>query len=179
LQPHHGGEDYGEDKWLLEANPDVMVELHTNLVHNPRLRRAVHLDRATLLLAGDGDAEEATALLLVAAVHGATSHQFDRLQHVVDVLLLARGAAGAVDVGRLSRVAAGCGATETVASALQIAARVFRDPACRELAAALRGGTPAWLGGLLLGPGVVLRAQSTARSIDSWRRKVYRELLRR
>ena len=163
---------------MLAADRSVMVELHGDLVHNPRLRRALHLDRAAVLAAGGGDAEDAAALLLVAAVHGATSHQFDRLQHVVDVLLLGRGAAGAVDPVRLARVAEGCRARTALGVALLVAARAFGDGACAALARQLGAGAAARLGAALISPGVVLRAPTDARGRDSWRRKALREVLR-
>ncbi|MFN6953259.1 MAG: nucleotidyltransferase family protein [Acetobacteraceae bacterium] len=174
---YRGDADYAEEKWLLAADRSVMVELHGDLVHNPRLRRALHLDRAAVLAAGGGDAEDAAALLLVAAVHGATSHQFDRLQHVVDVLLLGRRAAGAVDAARLARVAEGCGARPALGVALLVAARVFGDAACATLARQIGVGAAARLGAALVSPGVVLRAPTEARGRDSWRRKALRELL--
>jgi hypothetical protein len=175
---YRAGEDYAEEKWLLATDRSVMVELHGDLVHNPRLRRALHLDRAAVRAAGGGDAEDASALLLVAAVHGATSHQFDRLQHVVDVLLLGRGAAGAVDAARLARVADGCRARTALGVALLVAARVFGDAASAALARRLGAGAAARLGAALIGPGVVLRAPTDARGRDSWRRKALREVLR-
>jgi hypothetical protein len=175
---YRAGKDYAEGKWLLATDRSVMVELHGDLVHNPRLRRALHLDRAAVLAAGGGDAEDASALLLVAAVHGAASHQFDRLQHVVDVLLLARGAAGAVDAARLTRVAEGCRARTALGAALLVAARLFGDPAPAALARALGTGMAARLGAALIAPGTVLRAQTAARGRGSWRRKALRELLR-
>jgi hypothetical protein len=178
-QPHHGDEDYAEEKWLLAQDPGVMIELHGNLVHNPRLRHAVRLDRAALLAAGGGDAEDAAALLLTAAVHGATSHQFDRLQHVVDVLLMGRGRAGVPDAARLAAAAAACGATRALAAALAVAARLFGDAACARLALSLGVPIVARAAPLLLAQGVVLRAQGPARGRDSWRRKLFREMLRR
>ena len=168
------GRDYAEDKWVLagqpEAAPEVLVELHADLVHNPKLRRALRLDYQAVLEAGDGDAEDATALLLIAAVHGAASHQFDRLQHLVDVLLLARGAAGPIDMQRLKRVAARCGAGFAVAAALAITGQVFAEP---------RRAVPlAGIARRLISADVILRAQGQGRSADSWRRKAFRQLLR-
>jgi len=175
---YRAGQDYGEDKWILASHPGVMVELHTNLVHHPKLRRGMRLDHAALLAAGAGDAEDAAALLLVAAVHGAGSHQFDRLQHVVDVLLLARGGAGDIAVDRLREAARRCDAGLALAAALGIAGRMFGEPRCLELARALGVSRAARLSALLISPGVVLRAQGAGRSADSWRRKLLRQMLR-
>jgi hypothetical protein len=138
----------------------------------------VRLDYASVLEAGDGNAEDATALLLVAAVHGATSHQFDRLQHVVDVLLLARGGAGAVNLDRLRHVARRCHAGFAIAAALAIAGRVFQEPRCWSLASSLGARVRTILASRLISPRVILCAQTSGRSADSWRRKALRELLR-
>ena len=177
---YRGERDYAEEKekWLLAAQRDVMIELHSNLVHNSTLRRALHLGRAELLDAGGGDAEDAAALLLVAAVHGASSHQFDRLQHVLDVLLLGRASAGPVDAARLARVAAGCGALPAVTAALAVAARCFGDEACAALARDLGGGWRSRAAARLLSPAVVLGAQGPGRGRQSWRRKLFRQMLR-
>ena len=69
------------------------MEVQTNLIHSPNLGTGIRLRYADLLAAGGGDPENATALLLLAAVHGAAGHQFERLQPAVDVLQAARGAA--------------------------------------------------------------------------------------
>lgn len=175
---YRGTKDYFEDKWLHDSNPDVMIEVHCDLVHNPKLRAAFSLTYADVLAAGDGDGADATALLLVACAHGAASHQFDRLQHVLDVTQCARGAAGAIDVGRLRRVAGRCGLTLACAGALSLAGRMFREPHCLELARQLVPGALDRAASGLLTPGLVLDARSDDRSAASWRRKLFRQALR-
>jgi hypothetical protein len=131
-----------------------------------------------VLDAGDGDSRAPTALLFVAATHAAAGHQFDRLQHLVDVVQAARGVAGPIDRKRLADVSRRCGVTLAVAAALDLAGRTFGEAASTELAQALM---PRRLGRLpctLLAPGLVLRAQSEARVHGSWRRKLFRQTMR-
>jgi hypothetical protein len=172
------GKDYHEQKWLLPEQPGVMIEVHSNLVHSPKLRGSMCVRYEDVLEAGDGDPNAPTALLFVAAAHAAIGHQFDRLQHLVDVVQAARGAAGPVDHGRLARVAGRNGVMLAIAAALDLAGRTFHDAAVAGLA---RRVVPGQLGRLpcrMLAPGLVLRAQSTARAHGSWRRKVFRQAMR-
>jgi hypothetical protein len=171
--------EYFEDKWVLHADRQpMMIEVHCDLVHNPRLRRDFSLRYEDVLDAGAGDGSDPTALLLVAAAHGSASHQFDRLQHVVDVLQIARGAAGPVDVKHLRDVSDRCGLTFAVVAALSLAARMFDDPHCRSLLEQLAPHTFDRAASRLLSPALVTGAQSRQRSIASWRRKIFRQALR-
>lgn len=173
------GEDYFEDKWTVtHGGQEILIEVHANLVHNPRLRAAASLQYEDVLEAGDGDGTDATALLLVAATHGSASHQFDRLQHVVDVLQCARGAAGPVATSRLGKVARRCGLTLPVLAALDLAGRTFNEPRCAELIRELSPGRFDSAAARLLSGRVVIAAQSEQRSALSWRRKAFRQALR-
>ena len=60
-------------------------------------RIEAHAGHRRVMHAGNGDAENPTALLMVAAIHGAAGHQFERLQPAIDVLQAARGVAGPID----------------------------------------------------------------------------------
>jgi len=171
--------DHHEYKWLLPGNDMVLVEMQTNLIHSPNLGIGIRFSYADLLAAGRGDPESPTALLLVAAVHGAAGHQFERLQPLVDVLQVARGAAGLIDRERLSRVAAATGATLAVEAALDLAAKVFDETAARQLADSLSNSSWRRLQSLLLSPAIVLRSQARDAVRDSWRRRAFREVIRR
>lgn len=172
------GKDYHEQKWLLAAQNDVMVEVHSNLVHSPKLRGAMSIGYEDVLEAGGGDCSDATALLFVAATHGAIGHQLDRLQHLVDVMQAARGAAGPVDAARLARVSHRCGVTLAIAGALGLAGKTFNEPRCLELARKLMPSALARLPGQLLSPELVVRGQSFNRARGSWRRNLFRQALR-
>jgi hypothetical protein len=180
LQTHdyREGKDYCEDQWVLVENPRISIEIHTDLVHNPKLRRAASATLSDVLNAGNGDAEEATALLFVATVHGAVSHQFDRLQHLVDVALAASGAAGAVDAERLATASRASGVMTAVHGALVLAGAAFAAAQCLALARALRPSLLDRLASGLVTPQAVLDARSNRRSASSWRRKALRQALR-
>jgi hypothetical protein len=171
--------EHGEYKWVLPGNDAVLVEVQTNLIHSPNLGKGIRFRHDDLLRAGAGDPEDATALLLVAAIHGAAGHQFERLQPAVDVLQAARGAAGPIDKARLARVSASVGATAAVQTALDVSARLFNEPGARELANALAPAPWRKLRSTLLSPAVALRAQADRAGRDSWRRRAVREIFRR
>jgi hypothetical protein len=175
---YRGGADYFEDKWTLDADQEILIEVHCDLVHNPKLRRAFGLRYEDVVDAGRGNPADATALLLVAGSHGAISHQFDRLLQVIDVLQCARGAAGPIDVARLRTVADRCGLTLAVAASLSLASETFADENCKAL---LKEFAPRWFdarASRLLAPSVTLAAQSNDHRLASLRRKLFRQALR-
>lgn len=172
------GKDYHEQKWLLGGRQEVMIEVHSNLVHSPKLRGAMSIGYEDVCAAGNEDCADATALLFVAATHGAIGHQLDRLQHLVDVMQAARGVAGPIDAARLARVCRRCGVTLAVAGALELAGKTFGEPSCLRLARQLLPSPIARLPGQLLSPELVVRGQSLARARGSWRRNLFRQALR-
>ena len=76
-----GGKEYWLDKWVLNRGEPLEVEIQANLIHSRKIGSAIGLSFDELLEAGNGDPEAPIVLLIVAAVHGAVVHQFDRLQH--------------------------------------------------------------------------------------------------
>jgi hypothetical protein len=173
------GRDYEEYKWTLPAHPLVLIETQTDLIHSPSLRSRIRFRHSDLKAAGGGCSADATALLMIAAVHGAAGHQFDRLQPVVDVLQATRGAAGPVDIDRLIDVATHTGSSAAVQTALDLTADLFNEPCAAQLADAFR--TTPWrrFRRRLVSPSVVLRAQSRNGGRDSWRRRALREAIRK
>lgn len=172
------GKDYHEQKWLLTAQKDVMIEAHSNLVHSPKLRGTMSVSYEDVVDAGGGDCADATALLFVAAAHGAVGHQLDRLQHLVDVMQAARGVAGPVDADRLAQISRRCGVTLAIVGALDLAGKTFGEPRCLKLAKHLMPSPIARLPGHLLSPALVVRGQSQDRARGSWRRNLFRQALR-
>lgn len=157
------------------------VELHWNVVNSPTLRRRVSVAYEDLQLL-DGDQRSAglpamspASMLLVAAVHGAASHGFDRLQLLVDVRQAVNGTAGPLDEGYLRSAIDRTGAGFALASALELTDRLLGVPACRELSGRLGLTRPAGLG-LLLSRGVVLRCHARR---DSFRRQMFRSMLKK
>lgn len=175
---YRAGRDYFEDVWLLKTDRRVSIEVHSDLVHNPKLRAKSTLRFDSLLSAGAGDPNDATALLFVAATHGATSHQFDRIQHLLDVALAASGAAGAVDWPRLREVCNNTGTRRAVFAALNVASGMFASRSLAQKADELKPSFGDRLGARIITPESVLDARSNRRSASSWRRKIFRQLLR-
>lgn len=174
----HDAAAYGEEKWIANlGGMEVLVELHWDMIGSPTLRQGRRVDLA-LLQAEDG-ADTPAALLLVAAVHAAYGHAFDRLQPLVDVLQAARGAAGAVDSGWLARRAAEGGLGPGLALALDLAGRAFREPACDALRRAIGLKRPPLAIRRLMTPRVVVGAESSAHRTMAWRRQAVREWLKR
>ncbi len=169
-------EGYGERGYLAVGPAGGAVELHWNLVNSPSLRRGISVEYDDLHIASQAQALSPASLLLIAAVHAAASHSFDRLQLLWDVCLAARGAAGKIDEDWLADAAKRTGASLAVAAALDLAARVLSEPQCNALANRLglvRNFKP-WR--LLLTRGVILRGHAWR---DSFRRCGFRVMLKR
>jgi len=174
----HEAAAYGEEKWVAELSGiGVLVELHWDMIGSPTLRQGRRVDLA-LLQAEDG-ATSPAALLLVAAVHAAYGHAFDRLQPLVDLLQAARGAAGEIDRGWLARRIAEGGLGPGVALALELAARAFAAPACATLRRELGLRRPPLSIRRLMSPGVVIAAEGGGHWLQAWRRQAVREWLKR
>ena len=172
---------YGERTWRRDGLPGGPVELHWNLVNSPTLRRGVSVDLEDLMFepgrSGPPLPEPTpAAMLLMACVHAAASHGFDRLQMLCDIGQLARGRAGEVDTDFLGEGARRCGAALAVAMSLDLAGRMLREPACGQLLVRCELPRPPLSARLVLSRGVVIRAHH---ALDSFRRQIFRSMLKR
>ncbi len=172
---------YGERSWVRPDRYEGTVEIHWNLVNSPTIRRGVGVAWEDLLFEtgreeGDGISRPAApARLLIAAVHAAASHGFDRLQPLYDVGLASRACRSEADIHWLCETARRTGAELPLAASLALCRRLFGEPACVRLQAAMRlPCRGAW--SVLLTRGVVLRGHSR---LDSFKRQLFRELLKR
>jgi len=167
--------DYTERAWT-RADPQgtTLVEVHTDVVHAPELRAAQSL---TYDLYADPNLGGVThaARLVLAALHGSTSHLFGRLQYVVDGLTVARLKP---DPDELVIRAKRSGATLPLVTMLRLATEIF---GC-EISADLLGrlGPLRWgeLESRLIPASMVLAAKGEGRWMLLPQRYLYRRLLR-
>jgi hypothetical protein len=168
---------YAERQWTRsnEFGGITLVEVHTDMVHAPELRLRQSLTYELYADPAAGGISPAARLVL-AGLHGATSHLFGRLQYVVDGLAVARMGVNPVELRERARRS---GATLAVATTLRLAAEIFGCQTSRELLSGL-GSTP-WnrMERRLITAPMVLSAKSAHR----WRllpqRYFYRRLLQR
>ena len=113
-----------EYKWGRSDNPNILIELHGNLVHYASFRRLLSYSYTDLLRAGDGDPNAPAALLMTAIVHAACGHKFHRLQFAVDIVQAARALPDA-DIPLLERGAREIGAELELAVSLNLAGQIF------------------------------------------------------
>lgn len=179
LSRARGGDENTMDKWVLVGNEAVSVETQTNLVHAPRIASKISLSYEQLLIAGRGNPEDATALLLAAAIHAAAIHQMDRLQHVIDVTQAVRGVAGPIDRESLQAATRETGSTVAVQTALDAAFQIFGENELRTLADQLMPAPWRKLRQKLLTPGVVIGARSRQSKRYRWRRRLARRIMTR
>lgn len=171
--PMKYADGYGETAWTRSTRSAGTVELHWNLVNSPTIRRRVDVRYEDLEIS-EGEAS-ADSLLLIAVVHAAASHSFDRLGPLIDILQAVRGAAGELDEIWLKQSLAKTGASFCMATALSLTGTLLREPLCGELLERL-GLTGFGLWPVVLPPSLVVSRKSRLAAI---RRKLYREGLKR
>ena len=161
-----------EFKWLHRDNDRVMIEVQTDLIHADTLHRSVSLSYETIAESPTG----ADALLIVALIHGA-GHQYDRLQHLVDICQAAR-ALKAVDEPRFEAMLERSNARFVAIFGLLLADRIFDEPRCREIAQSI--GSSGWHAATnrLLDRTVIMSTTDSRRPIFKWRRLIFRWLMR-
>lgn len=174
-QPYKKWTETSERQWvrLDDHENAILVEIHTDMVHDPSLRRRQTLTHALYTDPSMGGITPASRLVL-AALHGATSHLFGRLQYVVDGLMIGRMG---IDAEEMKERASRSGAILPLATMLRLSAELFGCAISGELLRSL--GSVPWSGleRRLITPEMVLAAKGTHR----WRllpqRHLYRRLL--
>ena len=151
----------------------VAVEVHANLVHTPSMRRAVSLTYADI----EDNPQSPAALLIIAIIHGGVGHHFQRLGHVVDICQAARHLR-TEDEAHFEGLVARSGARLAAVTGLELAAHLFADPRCREIARVIAPARHAAVARRLIGPSVITSAMNGSRFLHSWRRSVFRQLLK-
>ncbi len=176
--PMKYADGYGE-RTFAPPQPGGSVELHWNLVNSPTVRRgvSVRLDDLQLQDHPQGTPPQAAtpaSQLLIACVHAAASHSFDRLGPLWDIVQIVR-ASEPLDEDYLRQAVRATGAGLAVATALDLADRTLHERRCAELMARL-GLRGRWPVRLAITPGVVLRQHAWA---DSFRRQIFRAMLKK
>lgn len=161
-----------EFKWLSRDNDRIMVEVQTDLVHPDSLHNAISLSSATIASAPYSQA----AFLIVALVHAA-GHQYERLQHVVDIRQAARKLSSA-DEASFETLVQATNARLAAVSGLLLAARLFGDARCRDIAREIGSTRLRELANFLLDRTVIMSTTDPRRAIFNWRRQAFRLLLR-
>jgi hypothetical protein len=180
LHPEQREDEQQERKWIYIRNPTVMLEIQGNLVHAPGLRSKLSLGFTELCPDGDpASAARPSARLAIAGVHAASSHHFELLRLVVDVLQAARHLKGAVEEQALQDLVERSGIRLALVSALDLADRLYGDAACRTIADALAPVRFRRSARLLIDARVVMAMETKERGLQSWRRSLFRELLKR
>jgi hypothetical protein len=167
---------YGEETFIFEAAVvAVRVELHWNMVNSPSLRRAVTLAYDDLFMANGGLENEGR--LLIAAVHGGTGHQFDRLKFLVDLLQLFRRSGGKFDTTWLKERVRRTGTERVLSMACWLVQTMFGESSPQLLLAELALPSPSPLLRRLLSPGVLLATEPNR--TDRLRKMIFRHSLKR
>jgi hypothetical protein len=125
----HAEQPYGEQVWISEGAGRVSVEIHWNLVNSPTIQRGVSVVFEDLPRDKDGRLTSA-ALLLIAAVHAAASHQFDRLGLLVDIRQAAMLPVPGPERSALVETAIRTGARLPLILALSLAHKFWGDAEC-------------------------------------------------
>lgn len=176
IEPKAGRVEFTERSFVRreEFGGTTHVEVHTDVVHAPELRSAQTLTWDLYASPEAGGITGASRLVL-AGLHGATSHLFGRLQYVVDGLVLVRAG---VDKDELAERAGRSNAGLAVKTMVRLAAEIFDCADCRSLADHLGQVRGARWERRLITSEMVLGAKDS----DRWRllpqRYIYRAMLR-
>jgi hypothetical protein len=162
-----------ESKWLHRDNDRVMVEVQTDLIHADSLHGIVSLPYQAIAAAPEG----AAAQLMVALIHGG-AHHFERLQQVVDICQAARALRDDAEQERFEAMVAAANARFIAFAGLTLAARIFGEPRCRDLAHALGPVRYRLAARLLLDRTAVMSTMDYRRMFHNWRRLDFRILIR-
>lgn len=164
-----------ERQWTREAPHAglTLVEVHTDMVHAPELRARMSLTHGLYAGKSNGGVSGASRLVL-AALHGATSHLFARLQYVVDGMMVARTG---VDARELQERARRSGAILPVSTMLRLAADIYGCEASSSLLGQLEPVRLASIERRLISPTMVISAKSQTRWRSLPQRYLYRRLM--
>lgn len=126
-----------EQKWGFQGDPLLLVEIHTDLVHVPRLRRRVGFSLEALEQAGDGGNRPMAGHFAVAVVHAAAGHKMHSLRLLTDVLQATRRL-GAADIAHLAGVMDRLHLHPEVSACLSLVEQLFPDAGVGGTVKALR-----------------------------------------
>src|SRR5208337_3796356 len=100
--------EYGQRAWEPDGWPGGMVEIHWDLVNSPTLRKNISCSFYGVQFEKTSEPSQYSPspayLLLIASVHAATSHSYDRLLQLYDIRQICLGKAGRLDTACLSEI---------------------------------------------------------------------------
>jgi Uncharacterised nucleotidyltransferase len=161
-----------ETKWT-HCRTGALVEVHQNLVQHPRMRGIFSLTYEDL----EGNAQTPAALLTVALIHG-TMHYFAWLRHVVDICQAARALNGSLEETQFEVLLHRTGMRFAAMVGLMLAYRVLGELRCLEIAKALQPVRRVRLSHFLAQAADQTATSNSWLLYNTWRRYVFRELMR-
>lgn len=164
-----------EEKWGHPDQPNLLIELHGDMVHYPMLRRGIRFGWTELTLAGHGDPEAPLALFATAVAHGALGHKFHELRLMVDVLQAFR-ALDAADRAALPDRMAALSLRLEASLSLRLVADLFDQPEAGQLADMLALPVQSRLAAAIVRPQDVLLADGRRLGPSHLRRHAFRWL---
>lgn len=167
--------DPQEWSWLHRENDKLLIEVQTDLVHAPSLRRAFSLTYDTIA----DDPQGPAALLLIALLHGALGQHYSKLQHIVDICQAVRALDGDSERRRFEILIERANTRFICVTGLELAGRILAEPRCLELARMLGSVRYGRLASLLIDRSVVMSTIGEGRWLHSWRRQAFRSLSKR
>jgi hypothetical protein len=161
-----------EHAWVHREHKVLMIEVHTNLVHAARLRKAYSLTYDDL----EGNISSPGTLVAIAVTHGAM-HFFAWLRHVVDICQAARALTTSAEEARFETLADRTGTRLAAIVGLTLAYRLFDEGRCLQLAQGLGNPRDFRFARLLIEGAVISAPMDSWLVYNTWRRFVFRELL--
>ncbi|MCE9547739.1 MAG: nucleotidyltransferase family protein [Planctomycetia bacterium] len=174
-------EQYGEQTWQHRQRPEISCELHWNLIRSPSLRGRASVGYHDLVQLNWSPSDTRppftpAARLVIAAVHGAFGHQFDRLLLLCDVREACRVVVAQGDSAELVDLVALSGTGAAVDVGVAMVARLFKDTAAKDIRGRLGRKTSHWIDRHLLSAKLLAQAAPHTGPV---RRTLLREWLKR
>lgn len=164
-----------EQKWTSPDNQNILIELHTNLVHDPGLRRRLSFGYSELETACQGKILTPVARFLIAVIHAAAGHKFHKLQLLVDVLQAFRNLDPS-GVEQLYVASNHIPVQLETATCLGLISELFSLPSAGEVASKFKCGLFPDLPGRILFAGAILEATGARYGSSHIRRHAFRIL---
>ena len=160
-----------EHAWIHQDNSLLMLEVHTDLVHEHRMRPILSLTYNDL----DGHFDRPAALLSIAVMHG-VMHFFAYLRHVADVCQAARAVVTADEESLFETFTTRTRTRMAGIIGLTLAYRLFGEVRCLEIARSLGHPRDFRFARTLIEGDVLTASMERWFVYNSWRRFVFREL---
>jgi len=164
-----------EQKWTASNNENILIELHTNLVHDAALRRRISFGYAEFSSIDNSSTMSPLSRLMVSVIHAGAGHKFHKLQMLVDVLQAYRRL-GEMNIGQLQDITETIPANLEISISLHLVSQLFQIKSAANCASQFQTGKHSLLVQHLINADVILDTFHDPYKVSRLRRHLFRFL---